>query len=330
MQITVPARLCSGPSAPLFELQAVTKSFTGQNIILDCSKLNYVDPLGLCVLHHWFQDLEGQGITVELRDMSYDAESWLRRMDVFSGLRNLVFEDRTSQNQRNDHAGNLIEVRCVDSLDQIDIVAAEIASAIVKDVPDMSWETVDGMQPSEADKVSTELEYLFSELLNNALAHGRLRGYPDAHAKVSAQYYPKVGRLRIAIVDNGCGLLQTLQAHEKMDGEQTCFKAIQIALEPTVSCNREQGLRTDAKNQGFGLTIVTRMALDTGGLVAIFSGDGRLKQSGDGEPEMSPMHNWQGTAVYLEFDRKALSKINRAKIAQSMPGFEIVDSLVFD
>jgi len=249
-------------------------------------------------------------------------------MDLFHDLSNLHFDDRTSGHVRNDHQGNLIEVRSVESLNDADEVANEIANAIVKDVSDISW-LDDGMKASEGEVLVCELGYVFSELLNNALDHGRSRGYRDSCAKVAAQYYPTPGKLRIAIVDNGCGLLETLSGHSRMEGDITDRKAIQIALEPRVSCNRDVGLRSDSKNEGLGLTMSTNMALEAGGKIGIFTGLGRLKRAKNERTFNDPIQFWQGTAVFLEFDRQELTKLNRAKIAEAIPGFGVVPEINF-
>lgn len=328
MKITVPPCLGYPESASLFQLQASTSVFGGSEIHLDCAVLRYVDPLGLCVLHHWFKDLEARDVAIYLDDLPLSVERWLRRMNVFRDLSNLRFKDRTSWNSRNDHRGNLIEVRLVSSERDVDRTAEEIANAIAKDVPDMSWQD-DGMRAAEGETVSAELSYVFSELLNNALTHGRGRGYPESSAKIAAQYYPTPRKLRIAIVDNGCGLLESLSGHSRMEGEMTDNKAIRLALEPRISCNRDVGLRSDSKNQGLGLTISTKMALSSGGEIGIFTGRGRLKQSSGENLFFADMERWQGTAVYLEFDRQGLAEISRATIMESIPGYAVVSDLNF-
>lgn len=329
MYIAVPATLAHSDSQDLFRLQAATNGFEGAAVTLRCVDLRFIDPLGLCVLHHWFKDLEQREIRVNLEELPLDVETWLRRMDLFADLTNLHFEDRTSTNSRNDHRGSLIEVRSVHSLRDIDSVANEIALTIIHGVPDVSWsEDPEGMRASEGEVLSGKISYVFSELLNNSLDHGRTRGYKDACAKVAAQYYPRLGKLKVAIVDNGCGLLETLRGHPRMEGIETDLRSIQTALEPKVSCNRDVGLR-DAVNEGIGLTMSTQMALSANGKIGIFSGVGRL-QGAKGEPNFTdPIEYWQGTAVFLEFDRAELTRQNGAIIAREITGYREVPELNF-
>ena len=81
-------------------------------------------------------------------------------------------------------------------------------------------------------------------------------------------------------------------------------------------------------NQGLGLTMSTKMVLATGGRIGVFSGRERLKQRGD-DVIVGPIEKWQGTAVYLEFDRQKVADLNRAKIARSMPKYQEVPDLQF-
>lgn len=329
MHIAVPARLGHSDSSAIFRLQAETNGFKGAMVTLDCVNLRFVDPLGLCVLHHWFKDLEQREVEIHLENLPIGVENWLRRMDVFTDLNNLHFEDRTSSNARNDHRGNLIEVRSVHSLRDIDSVANEIADTIIHGMSDISWSPdPDGMRASEGDVLSGKISYVFSELLNNSLDHGRTRGYQHACAKVAAQYYPKLGKLMVAIVDNGCGLLETLRGHPRMEGVETDLRSILTALEPKVSCNRDVGVR-DAVNEGIGLTMSTKMALNAKGKIGIFSGVGRLKSTNAERDFTDPIEYWQGTAVFLEFDRDELTRQNGANIANTIPGYREVPELNF-
>jgi ABC-type transporter Mla MlaB component len=329
MNLMVPARLGYTDSASLFHLQASTATFTGQRISLDCRNLRFVDPLGLCVLHHWFKELEAGGVGVQLANLPLAIETWLRRMNLFADLGNLEFEDRTSHYARNQLQGNVIEVRSVNSLQESDRVANEIANSLLHGVADVSWEPdPEGMRASEGEVLSDELSYVFAELLNNSLDHGRSRGYPHACAKVAAQYYPTLNKLRIAIVDNGCGLLETLRGHSKMEGANDDLTAIHVALMPKVSCNRDVGIR-DSVNEGLGLTMSAEMALSSGGKVGIFSGRGRLKQAANERIFSQPIEFWQGTAVFLEFDRCELARLNRARIAEVQPDYQVVPELNF-
>lgn len=328
MQISVPSRLNLRQSHALFQLVANTRSFMGRTVSLDCARLEYIDPLGLCVLQHWFEDLRDSGVTVDLRNLPHFMEIWLREMNLFHDLPNVKCDFRPSKYTESPRAGDFIELRTVSRLQDCDQIADDISNAITQSVNSISWEpNPEGMHESEGVIVTQELAYVFSELINNALTHGRTRGWDGSTAKVAAQYFHNLKRLGIAIVDNGCGLLETLSGHPDMEVPVTDKKAIRLALRPYTSCNRDNGIR-DSANQGLGLTMSTRMVLATGGRIGVFTGHEQFKQRGE-EIIAGPIEKWQGTAVYLEFDRQKITELNHANIARSMPKYQEVADIQF-
>lgn len=298
---------------------------------VDCGKLSFLDPAGLCLLHHWFEQLSEADVKIQLHTLNLEVESFLRRMDVFTGIPNLAFEDHTSTNARSDLTNSLVELCTVSEENEVDEVAQRIANAVVHNMLRLSnAPDPDGMRPSPEERATDTLAYVFAEVINNAVDHGKKRGWRNARAKVAAVFYGRLQRLKIAIVDNGCGLLQTLQGHAKMDGDDSHAKAVEIALLPKVSCNRDQEYGWDSKNQGIGLTVSTSLAVDGGGEFAVFSGDALLRRSTHGVAFSSAIPNWQGTGVCLEFECSRLAEIDKVKVIQNLPGFREVPELRFN
>ncbi|MGA3702304.1 STAS domain-containing protein [Ralstonia nicotianae] len=303
----------------------------GETIDLDCEALRFVDPMGLCLLHHWFHHLQEKGREVRLNNLPLAIESFLARMDLFQGIDCVRYEDRTSSNQRNDLTGHAIEVTTVRDAENIDRAAARVAAAVVFDIPDIDRSPdPEGMAPPLAEQFTELLEYVFSEILANTMQHGRRRGWSHAHATVAAQYYRSRGQLAVAILDNGCGLLETLQTHPAMEGDLSHEKAIEIALRPRVSSNRDGELGLDMRNQGIGLTVSTRIALASEGQFGVFSGAGWRRARSNGPVVSRAIPHWQGTGVYLEFDRSMMGRVHKHVIVRELPGFQEVGGLTFE
>lgn len=318
-------------SLPRFlRVQRSAAEIEGETINLDCQALRFVDPMGLCLLNHWFHHLEEKGKVVRLNNLPLAIESFLTRMDLFHGIECVHYEDRTSSNQRNDLTGHAIEVTHVRGNENVDHAAARVAEAVVFGIPDIErTPDPDGMAPSLSEQFTDLLEYVFSEILANTMQHGRRRGWNHAHATVAAQYYPSRGKLSVAILDNGCGLLETLRTHPDMEGELSHAKAIEIALRPRVSSNRDGELGLDMRNQGIGLTVSTRLALASDGQFGIFSGTGWRRASSNAQVSSRQIPHWQGTGVYLEFDRNTMGRVHTHKIVRQLPGFQEVGGLTF-
>lgn len=221
-------------------------------------------------------ELAERGVKIRLVGLRYSIEAYLARMDLFKGLASVSFDDRTSANVRRDLTGQIMELRSLDNIEDVDSVATQIAATIVHGMPDINFEPdPDGMHPSIGERMEETLQYVFSEILINALDHGRKRNYSYASANIAAQYYPRDNKIEVGILDNGCGLLETLRAHPRMEGDLTDSKAISIAYQPRVSCNRDAELGLDTRNQGIGLTVSSKIALAASGRCGIFSGNSR-------------------------------------------------------
>ncbi len=278
------------------------------NEIIDCdaTHLDFVDPLALCVLTATCHQVSSKGHTVTIHNLSNNMISYLDRMDVFENC-NI---DIQTTNQRHDRRGSLVEVRRLDDRSQIDALSTQIAHAIVGQTPESLCSTIpDEMSGyTEADKIRIPLEYIFCELLENALTHGRRSGFQDACVWVAAQYYPKQDYIRLAIVDNGCGYLETLQSHPKLIS-QSHQGAISTALLPDISCNNDIGLMGESINQGIGLTVVKDLALNAEGTISMVSGDATLIKNNNSE-RFASNDEWQGSIIFLQFPREKLKSLN--------------------
>ena len=311
-------------------LREQVRHLVDDHLVLECAALKFVDPLGLCLLHHWFSELKDRNVHIDLRSLHFSIESYAVRMDLFKHFENVTYTDRTSGNGRSHLIGNLVELQAVTSLRDIGAVASQLAGAVVHGIPDISFKPdADMMHEPEGTHMVVNLEYVFSEILQNALDHGRKRGSSYSQATIAAQYYATKKRLSIAIVDNGCGLFQTLQSHPRMENIMTDLQAIKTALEPGVSCNLDLDLGLDSKNQGIGLTVSSRMALAANGRCTVFSGDGGLRSIKTARPVELKIPVWQGTGVCFEFDRGAMLKMDKGAVIRALPGFREEKNIVF-
>lgn len=287
--------------------------------------------MGLCLLRHWFVELEERGVELHLAGLRYQMESFMRRMDLFAGIGSVVFDDHTSSNTRQDLSGQLIELKSLHETAEIGSAATQIAKTIVHGIPGIDFTPDrDEMEPSPGEKAEEILEYVFSEILLNALDHGKKRNYRHAHANIAAVYYAGVNKLELAVLDNGCGLLETLQAHPKMETEYSDAKAIEIALLPRVSCNRDAELGLDSRNQGIGLTVSTQIALAANGRCGVFSGSSRRGLLPGAAPDVSDIPYWRGTGVFFQFSKtSSLLNVSKRAIIEALPGFRKVNTIQF-
>ena len=324
LNLISPSRITYDELPKFLHMRHQAKDLTDCQIRCDCSALTFADPIGLCLLKHWFAELEEREVKIGLYGLRYQTEAYLQRMDLFKGAASVTFTDRTSTNARRDLRGQVIEICFLDDMNKVGPVANRIAATIIHGIPDISFEPdSDQMHPTIGERMEETLQYMFAEILTNALDHGRRRNYFHANAIIAAGYYPREHKVEVGILDNGCGLFETLQNHPKMDGILTDAQAISIAFQPRVSCNRDAELGRDTGNQGIGLTVSSKIALEANGRCGIFSGNSRYSLLQDGTSEQLEIPHWRGTGVFFQFDKNILGKVSKRSIIEALPGFKI-------
>ncbi len=303
---------------------------SGEDTIeIDASRVEYIDPFGLCMLAAVVNKLGEADISIRIRGVDPDVFEYLRRMDF---LRQCRMDAKPSRpGARRDLSDRLVEVHRITDRREIDRSAARLARAVIGRITDIRLDdTPDEMSgKSEVDQVEHPLRYVFNELIENALTHGRGKGFNRASAWVAAQYYPSSGKMRLAVVDDGCGFLESLREHPELP-EEAHAAAIEIALKAKVSRNRDVGLAGDSVNQGVGLTVIREIALRADGCLALVSGDAWLADHPRNQRERRTVSEWQGVGAYVEVRRSRLQGINLVSIMQGLPGYAPVKGLKFE
>lgn len=232
--------------------------------------LRFADPFGLAMLGATFFMMQRRGRDVRVSGLTADMAGYLNRMDVFDGV-NLI-DCAPYVSGRNNRSDALVELTRLDNQNHVDDAAFRLAKSLVGTIPDFDpSEPQDEMTGMTAfDRLIEPLQYALSELLENAMTHARRHGYRDACVWVASQYYPTNKMIRLGVVDNGCGFLDTLRTHPALRLE-THHEAILTALRPRISCNRDLHMGMESANQGVGLTTTHRIAERAGGRLVILS-----------------------------------------------------------
>lgn len=290
---------------------------SADTISCDAVDLQFVDPVGLCLLAATCHRLATQGKKLRLENVSPAIAGYLARMDLFKACGIEYKENFT----RHDRQTDLVEICVADKTAEGDILANKIVTALVGATPGYdphaAPDEMTGYQPQ--DYLYKPLHYLFSELLENALTHAKRAGYKDARAWVAAQYYLRNDRIRLAVVDDGCGLLRSLERHPRLP-EKSHKAAIRLAFEPRVTCNPDLEVRpNETVNQGVGLTVIREIVVRGRGALRLVSGDTMLELIG-GREKTCPITPWQGVVLALEFKRDLLRKVNVGHIIHELRG----------
>jgi hypothetical protein len=315
LSILLPKYLAAFKHAETIEVCRQIQDAEGDIVCLDARRLVFVDPFALTLLGASLYELKQWGQRVRVSGLRPDIGGYLQRMDLFEDVE--FVDCAPSIGQRHDRRDSLVELTRVDDDVEAADAARRIAQALVgctgvSDAPegDQAMEAV-----SPADRLLQLVQYVLSELIENAVTHGQKQGFRGkCRTWVASQYYPRKDTVRLSVTDTGCGFLATLRGHPDL-GAETHFSAILTAMKPRVSCNRDLGIRGETVNQGVGLTTVARIAGLAEGKTLIVSGNAYHSTSGS-RGRLPEGAFWQGVAVAIEMQRAQLQAI---RIADALP-----------
>jgi hypothetical protein len=306
LTIRLPRKLNKRQIPAILEVAAKVQSSSGA-IVLDGQDVEFIDPLGMAVLGATLQPLAGVR-DVRLEWLPTDIGTYLSRMNV---LRECAIEGvEVRPYQAADRRCSLVELMRLANEREVDDAVARLATAIEGVLLDGKLLAV---AADKRAKYVYPLRYSLSELLLNALTHAKRSGRSAACVWVAAQFYQATGEVVVAVVDNGCGILSTLQGSAKLS-DKTHEGAIKCALEPFVTCNPDLGLPflDGTTNRGIGLTMTRRIAAAAGGSLSIISGNA-VVDAGSGAPTswaLSEGVQWQGVAIVMTCMRSKLPSVN--------------------
>lgn len=281
---------------------------TNDNIDIDARYLRFTDPFGIALLGACFHEIKTRSKKIRIHNLNANLSGYLQRMDLFEGTE--LIDCQPERVSRHNRANSLVELTMLSQHSKVGDVSDKLANAIVGGFGD-----VDPNEPEDEMtgfnmfyKLVQPLQYALNELLENSLTHARRSGNKDASVWIASQYYPNNGLIRLGVVDNGCGFLESLQNHPTLTSKRH-LNAILLALQPRISCNRELGLRGDTRNQGVGLTTSSRIVQHAGGRMVLISGNAMHDTLGKSQESINNLCFWHGVGIAIECQRSKLADV---------------------
>jgi hypothetical protein len=273
MKITLPKRIDSTQFLPF--LSSLGRGDAERKIDIDFSNLRKVTPAGLTALVATVVRWRKEHKEVELTGLQECViVEYLQRMDVLKACG----VDMAEKFTRHESRGRFVPVTLVDV-----------------DVTELGREMAGCLAPGGEDYdhpmagLYDFSNYVITEIANNARQHSGGLGY------ASAQLTRAEAMVRIALADNGMGILRSLQLVEYPGSDRmTHTDAIQKALEPRVSS------KPGDPNEGVGLTLVANLTRLAKGWLAIVSGSGFVTLAANGKITAGSLPNdrhYRGTLV---------------------------------
>lgn len=285
----------------LFRVCEEVNKTTARTVVFDGQDVEFVDPLGIAVLGALLEPRAGRS-EFRLEWLRADIGSYLARMNVVERcqLQGVEVRPYTAADRRL----SLVELTRLSLDEEVDGAAERLSTAIVGSLVE---------QPGDTHRYAYPLQYSLRELMLNGLTHAKRHGSGNASVWVAAQHYPKDGVVRVAVVDNGCGALKTLENSPKLQ-VRTHAGAIMAALEPFVTCNPDipGPWGGETSNRGIGLTTTRRIAAAANGRLVITSGNASVSAA-DRHVRQTVLPQgsaWDGVAILMTCQRSRLPSVN--------------------
>lgn len=275
------------------------------NLVLDAQNYTYASPIGLTLLKAAIHSQHPCRVS-DIEWMETTRASYLSRMNFFVGVSAPSVE--IANKQRHDRTDTLVELNKIHHEGEVDDVAHQLSNTLTQSVIRESAEYATPDFDSEA--ICNPIRYLISEILLNSTTHAKRYGNERSKAWVAAQALKATPRnsacIEIAIVDDGCGVLQTLA--DQLNDKNSTAEAIELAMTPYVSCNfGVDFMGQETTNQGVGLYVAKDMILQAGGRIQIISDNCMFDSSSSKRSGSYTMldNSWNGVAISLTipFDR---------------------------
>lgn len=283
------------------------------DIEIDASVVKFIDVMGLTVLSALLSPLCATR-TVRINWLSVTIAAYLERMNFFKHcpVGGVEFSSTVT---RSDLSRSLVEITSVSTSDT-GTTASLLAVALTGSMTGLRPQPADFYgAPDEFEAYCHPIQYALTEMLDNALTHALREGRFNASVYVAAQHYNE-DLVRIGVADNGCGFFATLKGHPRKPNSDV--EAIELALEPFVSCNRDMGPYGESTNEGVGLTTTCNIAKAAGGGMTIVSGNARWTTTGGGT-EFASGAFWPGVAISFACKRALLPQTKPSQLLPTLP-----------
>lgn len=150
------------------------------------------------------------------------------------------------------------------------------------------------------------IQYCFREIMRNTFEHAKTN-----ELWVCGQYWPSREEAEIAVLDEGIGILKSLQTNKRIIAK-TCAEANSLALQPGLSCTL--GTRSDSldfwQNSGYGLYVASTLCAINGGYFILSSGDSALLVNGREQQEYKSFQTGTAICVNIRLNSKKLQKFD--------------------
>lgn len=193
---------------------------------------------------------------------------------------------------------NLIEITPITSIEQNEILARwwvdEICSKLFVRAKNIQKGTVEGKK--FLDNLENTLLLAVTELLDNIAIHSEADLTQNA-CMYMLQYYPSKKRTKLAIIDNGIGIIESLKQSSHLDPNKEDKDYLLLALERSI---------TNGKGKWNWLAMVREIIEETQSKLEIYTNGVLYTKIWQKENIEYTWTGYKGTMINIEFNMEAI------------------------
>ncbi|MDP8567544.1 hypothetical protein [Methylophilus aquaticus] len=286
-----------------------------ENVLIDFSKMGRIEPFTMGYVAKQIRDFNRENSATTVSCMGHKNKDYAANMGFFRafGLKH----------------GR--EPNCTDGNDRF-VPFTILRIKTIKEEAAKEWEVEQEIIERRSEhlaKILTQedkgnlvdaLTFSIREMMRNVLEHSESKSM-----EYCAQYWPTYHKVEISILDNGIGLMTSLQNNPYVQ-INSHSDAIQQALMPAISSKNYKGARINTNdpwhNSGFGLYMISRICR-LGGSFLICSGDHAIKLDENSKTHIDLNHHFKGTAVRLVLNTSKLTELGTMLAKFRDEGYEV-------
>lgn len=267
----------------------------GQNVVT-------VQPVGLCMLGVAARIAERKGRALRVRGLRGSACNVLSKWGIPT-------EAHAATEGTQTDSGTITAGTLVRSAGQANEAVNEVANLIAQFVPNEDKDQLsrDGYDVRIHSTIQPALAHILSELVDNVFSHAATTEFRAPCAWLAVQTYSVGDLIRVAVVDDGCGLLGSLRGLYE-DPPTNHFEATVRAFQPFVSSKGARIMYAERCHMGLGLTVCREICRRLRGTIYAATGNAWVTNPGLSDQSSQRAEPFfQGTVISLEFHRRAVT-----------------------
>lgn len=310
----LPALLIDKNVRAALQIVNAARAATTAVVDFDASGVVAIEPVAACALAVAARAAKVAGRQLRIRGLSPELRRLVSEMECEIDLGDSCIQECDSE--------ALTATMAVPTSSRANEAANRLADRIARFIPreDRDAMLLDHYGVRIHNAIQPALAHVLSELVDNVFSHAVTTDFPDPSAWLVVQAYRSGDLMKVAVVDDGAGLLGSMRGVEGV-APKNHFEATVKVFEPFVSSKSARALYAERRHMGLGLTVCREICQRLDGLIYAVSGNAWVSNPGlTSQRSQVADPSFQGTIISLEFHRRAVTTNMLSEVLSKLSG----------